>query len=66
MATTPLTPDVRDLLTIFNSHGVSDLLAGGYAVIGRDDLLVNQAASGRPQGLAEIDAPRRVVAAEQF
>ena len=33
MATTPLTPDFRDLLTIFNSRGVEYLLVGGYAVI---------------------------------
>ena len=33
MATTPLTPDFRDLLTLFNSHGVEYLLVGGYAVI---------------------------------
>jgi len=157
MATTPLTPDFQDLLTIFNSHKIEYLLVGGYAVISyghvratkdfdvwvlgtednaarvteairefgfdvpglatdtftsgvrtkviqmgvapnrieiltaidgvsfvdcyprrvtvdwdglevpvisRDDLLANKAASGRPQDLADIDALRRVIAAE--
>ena len=157
MATTPLTPDFRDLLTIFNSHGVEYLPVGGYAIclhgavrntkdmdvwvlgseenaekvaeairefgfdvagmsadtfasgrrtkvvqmgvspnrievltsidgvsfpdcyerrvvldwdgvevptIGRDDLLANKAASGRPQDVADIDALHRIIAAE--
>ncbi len=157
METPPLTPDFRDLLTIFSSHRVEYLLVGGYAVglhghsrytkdldiwvqgdaanaarvaeairefgfdvaglsadtfasgvrtkvvqmgitpnrieiitsidgvsfadcyprrvelewdglevptISRDDLLANKLASGRPQDLADVDALRRVIAAE--
>lgn len=32
MAMPPLTPDFRDLLKIFNSHGVEYLVVGGYAI----------------------------------
>ena len=57
-----LNPDFRDMLSIFNEEKVEYLVVGAYAldiegvsvpIIGRQDLLLNKKAAGRPQDLAD-------------
>ena len=51
-----LNPDFNDILSEFERSGV-ECLVGGHSlpVLGRDNLIRNQAVLGRPQDLVDVD-----------
>ena len=65
-------PDFKELLALFNSHGVEYVIVGGYALafhgaprftgdldvhyLGRDEFVANKRASGRRKDLADLEA----------
>lgn len=58
MALEGLHEDFRDLLVGFADASVEFVIVGAYA--GREALLTNKVAAGRPQDLADADRLRRM------
>lgn len=50
-----LNPDFEDLLIELADAGARFAVVGGYAIIGREALIINKRASARPRDLLDVE-----------